>query len=242
MPKQTAIITDDEQAARLLIRQYLANYSDIEIVAECANGPEAVAAIDRLEPSLLFLDIQMPGMNGFKVLQEVKHIPKVIFTTAYDSFAIKAFEHNAVDYLLKPYTKGRFDIAVTRVLGANDITPIRTLTEGLQPPGIYPERILVEKSNRLVNIQVADILYLKAEKDYTRIHTAEHAYLGTYGISQMEQKLNPQSFIRVHRSFIVNVNHIKELYKDIRQYMIMTDGTEISIGRNYLNNIKKLIF
>lgn len=242
MAKQTAIITDDEQAARLLIRQYLESYSDIEIVAECANGPEAVAAIDGLEPSLLFLDIQMPGMNGFQVLQTVRHIPKVIFTTAYDSFAIKAFEHNAVDYLLKPYTKERFDISVSRVLNARDMNPLRTLAEALPAAGAYPERILVEKGHRLVNLQVADILYLKADKDYTKIHTEGYAYLSMHGISQMEQKLNPQSFIRVHRSFIVNINHIKELYKDARLYMIMADGTEVSIGRNYLPNIKKLIF
>ncbi len=242
MTKYTAIITDDEQAARLLIRQYLEHYPHIEIVAECSNGPEAVAAIDRLEPALLFLDIQMPGMNGFQVLQQIKFIPKVIFTTAYDSFALKAFEHNAVDYLLKPYTKERFDVSISRVLKNEDMNPVRSLTETLQHPGAYPERILVEKGNRLVNIPVTDILYLKADKDYTRIHTNGQVYLSTHGISQVEQKLNPQSFIRVHRSHIINIHHIKELYKDTRLYMVMTDGAEINIGRNYINNIKKLIF
>lgn len=242
MTKYTAIITDDEQAARLLIRQYLEHYPYIEVVAECSNGPEAVAAIDRLEPSLLFLDIQMPGMNGFQVLQQIKYIPKVIFTTAYDSFALKAFEHNAVDYLLKPYTKERFDVSISRVLKNEDMNPVRSLTETLPHSGAYPERILVEKGNRLINIPVTDILYLKADKDYTRIHTNGQVYLSTHGISQVEQKLNPQIFIRVHRSHIINIHHIKELYKDIRLYMVMTDGAEINIGRNYINNIKKLIF
>lgn len=241
MSRKTALIIDDEEASRFLIRQYLADFPDITIAGECRNGLEAVRDINAMQPDLVFLDIQMPAMNGFRVLEEITHIPLIIFTTAYDQFALQAFEMNALDYLLKPYTRERFSKAMERI-HKNDLSQNLHFLADTQTLN-YPKRILVEKGNRLRSIAADEIIYLKAEKDYTQIHTHDQSYLSSQGIGIIEKRLDPEKFIRIHRSHIVNILHIREVYRDIsKMFLVMENGTELSIGRNYTDNLKKLIY
>jgi two-component system, LytTR family, response regulator len=238
------IICDDEDDARLLIQQYIAGYPQLQVIKECNNGPEAVAAIDSLEPDLIFLDIQMPGLSGFQVLQKIVHVPQIIFSTAFDKYALKAFDNNAVDYLLKPYTKERFAQAVNKVLlgAAKNREAIKNLSDNLQSAyTAYPEKVLVESGSRMISLSVNDIHWIEADGDYTRLHTAQKFYLSTYGISILEQKLNPAVFIRVHRSAIININLIKEVYKDSNgYYAVLQNGATQKVGRSYTEVIKKL--
>jgi two-component system, LytTR family, response regulator len=238
------IICDDEDDARLLIQQYIADYPQLQVIKECNNGPEAVVAIDSLEPDLIFLDIQMPGLSGFQVLQKIVHVPQIIFSTAFNKYALKAFDNNAVDYLLKPYTKERFVQAVNKVLinTAKNTDAIRSLSESLQAAyTAYPEKVLVESGSRMISLSVNDIHWIEADGDYTRLHTAQKFYLSTYGISILEQKLNPAAFIRIHRSAIININLIKEVYKDSNgYYAVLQNGATQKIGRSYTEVIKKL--
>jgi two-component system, LytTR family, response regulator len=238
------IICDDEDDARLLIQQYMADYPKLQVIKECSNGPEAVAAIDTLEPDLIFLDIQMPGLSGFQVLQKIIHVPQIIFSTAFDKYALKAFDNNAVDYLLKPYTKDRFAQAVNKVLlgAAKNREAIKNLSDNLQSAyAAYPEKVLVESGSRMISLSVNDIHWIEADGDYTRLHTAQKFYLSTYGISILEQKLNPAFFIRIHRSTIVNLNMIKEVFRDNNgYYVLLQDTTTQKVGRSYTEVIKKI--
>lgn len=238
------LVIDDEAASRSLIREYLSVYKEIEIAGECVNGPEAVDAITRQDPDLIFLDIQMPGLTGFEVLARIPTIPRIIFTTAYDQYAIKAFDLNAVDYLLKPFTKSRFDEAIKRVLVQEQQPGVKQIAQTLPSyTGTYPERILVESGKKMRSIHVNDIIYLKAEKDFTKMFTADNNYLSNSGIGILEQRLNPEMFCRIHRSYIVNVHAIKELYKDgANTYIVLSNNYEISVSRSYLDNVKRLIF
>lgn len=241
MSRKSVLIVDDEEHARLLIRQYLAAHAGFFLAGECHNGIEAIKYINMLEPDLVFLDIQMPGANGFEVVQRVEHVPGIIFTTAFDSYAIQAFEINAIDYLLKPYTKTRFDDAMAR------IQPVQPQLPGLMAhvaarKGTYPEYIMVENKKRFVNIRVADIIYMKADRDYTEVYTGAGSYISSFGIGAIGQRFDPSLFIRVHRSVIVNMAHVRELYKDIHKtFLVMDNGLEINVGRNYLPDIKSLI-
>lgn len=244
MANKTVLIIDDEEASRGLIRQYLAGHTGMDVLGECENGLEAVAAINARRPDLVFLDVQMPGLNGFQVLQEIAHVPLIIFTTAFDRFAIKAFELNAVDYLLKPYTRQRFDQSVERIKQRTDQHDLYNLAASAPlPQGAYPGRIFVETPGRLKSLDVQQILYLNAEKEYTRIYTAGGSFLSSQGIGTLEKRLDPQRFIRVHRSFIVNIYQIKEVYRDISKTFVVLNGNiEIAVGRNYLDPLKKLIY
>jgi two-component system, LytTR family, response regulator len=242
--KKKIIICDDEDDARLLIQQYIADYPQLQVIKECNNGPEAVSAIDSLEPDIIFLDIQMPGLSGFQVLQKIVHVPQIIFSTAFDKYALKAFDNNAVDYLLKPYTKERFAQAINKVLlgAAKNREAIKNLSDNLQSAyTAYPEKVLVESGSRMISLSVNDIHWIEADGDYTRLHTAQKFYLSTYGISILEQKLNPAAFIRIHRSAIININLIKEVYKDINgYYAVLQNGVTQKVGRSYTEVIKKL--
>jgi two-component system, LytTR family, response regulator len=238
------IICDDEDDARLLIKQYIADYTQLQIIKECNNGLEAVAAIDSIEPDLIFLDIQMPGLSGFQVLQKIVHVPQIIFSTAFDKYALKAFDNNAVDYLLKPYTKQRFSQAVNKVLQQThkNLESVKKLSDHLQAGyAAYPEKVLVESGSRMISLSVGDIIWIEADGDYTRLHTTQKFYLSSYGISILEQKLNPTIFVRIHRSAIVNINAIKEMYRDANgYYVVLQNGANQKVGRSYTEVIKKL--
>ncbi len=242
---QKVILIDDEAAGRTLIKQYLNAYPSLIIVGEANNGVDAVRIINEFRPDLVFLDVQMPGLTGFEVLQHLDEIPRIIFSTAYDQYALQAFEVHAVDYLLKPYTGERFAQAVQRVLnpeGAN-IQKIQPLAESLINPATYPEKILVQTGNRLVTVAVSEIYWIDAEGDYAKLITAKASHLSNYGIGALETRLNPKQFIRVHRSAMINLHFVREIQKHISSYdVIMQNGDVVRVSRSYMDRIRELTF
>ena len=185
----TCLIIDDEKLARELLREFLESSPQIEIIGECSKGKEAVEQINKLKPDLIFLDVQMPGMNGFDVLDEIEHEPYVIFTTAYDQYAIKAFERNAVDYVLKPLDQERFKLAVDRALKrkkteTGDIEGLLDSLRVVNPRTSYDSHIFVQKSEKLFNLPVEDIIYLEASGDYTVISTKTDQFVSSSGIGK----------------------------------------------------------
>jgi two-component system, LytTR family, response regulator len=238
------VIIDDEAPARNLLKEYLTGFDELLLAAECKNGIEAIGIINVLQPDLIFLDVQMPGKTGFEVLQEVDFIPKVIFSTAYDQYALKAFEVNAVDYLLKPYTKERFANAVKKILtDSNDnIRQVQQLTESLNP-NHYPQRILVEQGAKLISISVTDIQWIEADGDYTRLHTHQQSFLSNRSMNELEQKLNPVQFQRVHRSAMIALSAIKEVYREASgPQIVLHNDTVVKVSRTYAEAIKKLMY
>ena len=237
------LIVDDESDARSLIREYIQPYAEFEIVGECEHGPDAVQKINRLEPELVFLDIQMPGLSGFQVVQQMIHIPQIIFTTAYDQYALKAFDTNAIDYLLKPYTADRFSQALSKAMVYVPVDFAKTQKLAEDYTGQPPSRILVESGSKLVNLNVEDIQYFEAEKDYTRIHTESKSFLSNYGIGILEQRMDPKFFLRIHRSFIVNIHFIKEVHRDgYSVQVILRNDKSLNVSRSYMDDLKKLFY
>lgn len=238
------IIVDDESAGRKLIKEYLEDFKDLILLGEANNGVDAVKIINEFKPDLVFLDIQMPGMTGFDVLTHLEELPQIIFSTAYDQYALKAFDVHAVDYLLKPYTKERFKVAVERLSKSTEVNKARPLAENLLiETSKYPERILVQKQNKLVTIAVEDVIRIEAYGDYSKLVATDDTYLSNYGISTLEERLDDSVFIRVHRSSIVNLNKVKELSKYTKSYDItMENGDVVRVSRGYMDNIKKLMY
>jgi len=243
----TCIIVDDEKLARDLLREYLENYPDIEVIGEADQGTDAVEKIDKLKPDLVFLDVQMPGMTGFDVLEDIEHEPYVIFVTAYDQYAIKAFEKNAVDYLLKPLDEERFRNAVSRALKRKTLehSSIEDILSSMRSErkGTYDTHIFVQKSEKLFNLPVDEIVYLEASGDYTIITTKADQFVSSSGIGKLEEILNPEVFIRVHRSTIVNVNYLKEIERHFNGGMVvkMQSGKSFPVSRTYAKLIRKKV-
>ncbi len=248
MTKTTCLIIDDEKLARDLLREYLEPIQEIEILDECAKGSDAVEKINKLKPDLIFLDVQMPGMTGFEVLDEIDHEPYVIFTTAYDQYAIKAFEKNAVDYLLKPLDQERFKQAIDRAfkrkkMEEGDIENLLGSLRQVNHKGSYDSHIFVQKSEKLYNLPVEEIVYLEASGDYTIISTKNDQFVSSSGIGKLEEMMNPDTFIRVHRSTIVNVNYLKEIERHFNGGMVvkMHSGKSFPVSRTYAKQIRKKV-
>ncbi|HZY78585.1 MAG TPA: response regulator [Cyclobacteriaceae bacterium] len=243
----TCVIVDDEKLARDLLKEYLENYPDIEVLDEADQGTDAVEKIDKLKPDIVFLDVQMPGMTGFDVLEDLEHEPYVIFVTAYDQYAIKAFEKNAVDYLLKPLDEERFRNAVNRALKRKTLehSSIEDLLSSMKSErkGAYDTHIFVQKSEKLFNLPVDEIVYLEASGDYTIITTKADQFVSSSGIGKLEEILNPEVFIRVHRSTIVNVNYLKEIERHFNGGMVvkMQSGKSFPVSRTYAKLIRKKV-
>lgn len=223
-----------------VLRDYLLRQPYSFLLRECGNGPEAARMINTLEPDLVVMEVALPGKNGFEVLDMLDYSPPVILMSATPEYAAKAFDYKAVDYLIKPLAPMRIQCAFQRLMNLKGVSR----TEAAGQAGGYPSRIFVEKGARLVGIPVDKITYLKADGDYTWIHTAgNETYLCTIGIGQLESKFDPQNFIRVHRSYIVNVEYIRELYRDISKLFVsLPNDVEISVGRSYLPAIRELMF
>jgi len=238
------IIVDDEIAGRHLIKEYLEDYPNLVILGEANNGVDAVKIINEFRPDLVFLDIQMPGMTGFDVLTHLEELPQIIFSTAYDQYALKAFDVHAVDYLLKPYTKERFKVAVERLFMNKEKNKAATLTNSLlMESSNYPSKILVQSQNKLITVSIEEVIRIEAFGDYSKLVTNDKNYLSNYGISVLEDKLNPAIFIRVHRSSMINLNKVKELNKYTKSYDItMQNGDVVRVSRGYMDNIKKLMY
>jgi len=245
--KVHALIIDDEPLARQVVREFAAAHPALEIIGECENGRKAVTAINRLKPDLIFLDVQMPGLSGFEVLEQLDHVPAVVFTTAYDQFAIRAFDVHAVDYLLKPYDRERFILAVERALQrlqkeVVEVDRLASLLNSVKGEP-FPERLLVKAGNRLLPVKVSDIEWIEAADDYSELHVTGAVHLCSLGLGELEKRLDAKKFARVHRSAIVNLSRIRNLEKDGEGGMIATlsNGAQIKISRSYAAALRKLI-
>ena len=237
------VIVDDEGAGRKMIKEYLTDFPQLILVGEANNGVDAIKTINEFKPDLIFLDIQMPGLTGFDVLTHLEEIPQIIFSTAYDQYALQAFDVHAVDYLLKPYTKERFRDAIDK-LGFDKPSNVAPLAESLiMDRQNYPERILVPSGKKLVTVIVEDIIRVEADGDYSRLITDASAYLSNYGISKLADKLKPDKFIRVHRSSIINIDFVESVDKYASSYDVkMKNGDVVRVSRGYMDNIRNLMY
>ena len=247
--KLDCIIVDDEKLARDLLMEFLEPYPEIEVLAQCSKGSEAIEKIEELKPKLIFLDVQMPGMNGFDVLEALEHKPFVIFTTAYDQYAIQAFDSNAIDYLLKPLDEERFRLAIKRATDRikaedNNVDELLKSLQGAEGEGSkYSTHLFVQKSEKLLNLEVNDIMHLEASGDYTILTTKADQFLSSSGIGKLEEKLDPDKFIRIHRSTIINLNYLKEIEKHFNGGLIvkMENGKTFPVSRTYAKQIRKKV-
>ena len=230
-----ALIVDDEELARSLLRELLEPHPEIRILAECANGFEAVKAILELKPDLLFLDVQMPKLDGFEVLELTGGEMAVIFVTAYDQYALRAFEVHAVDYLLKPFNAARFEGALERAkrrLGQK-LPPLAELAAAARPPAQYLERIAVRDGAKVHVIPVDKLDYIEAQDDYVLLKSEGSRHLKQQTISGLEGCLDPTRFVRLHRSYIVNLERIVKIepYSKDSRVAILTDGARLPVSR-----------
>jgi two-component system LytT family response regulator len=243
-----ALLIDDEPLARMVVREYLQDFEQIEVVQECNDGFEGLKAIQQHKPDLVFLDVQMPKINGFEMLELVDEAPAVIFTTAFDEYAIKAFEAHAVDYLLKPFSKERFSKAIEKYL-AQAVTANKApkQTESLLETASHSpqqhERIVVKTGTKVKIIPVADVQYLQADDDYVSVFTQEGSFLKNKTMSFFEQTLDPRHFVRVHRSYILSVQEITRIdpYEKDSHLAILKSGAKIPVSKTGYAKLKQVL-
>ncbi|MBL3657788.1 LytR/AlgR family response regulator transcription factor [Fulvivirga sediminis] len=243
-----SLVIDDEKLARDVISAYLKDQPDIEVIAECSNGFEGVKVIQEMKPDLIFLDIQMPKLTGFEMLELLDEVPVIIFSTAFDEYAIKAFEKSAVDYLLKPYSKQRFEesLAKARVklknLESSPITMDALLEEKRQEVEQL-QRIVVRSGNKIVIIPTAKLDYIEAQDDYVALYSEGKKYLKQITMKYLEQSLPAAEFVRVHRSYIVRVSMIDRLepYTKDSYVAILKDTSKISVSRSGYASLKEVL-
>lgn len=241
-----AIIVDDEPLARQIVREFLSRHAEIEIAAECTNGFDAVKATTELKPNILFLDIQMPKLSGFEVLELIEHDVAVVFTTAYDEFALRAFEVHAADYLLKPFSQERFDEAVEEAMkkiGNAEPRQLDAIVEHSRSANAPAERILIRESARVVIIPTEKIDYIEAQDDYAAIKAEGKSHLKQMTLSTLELQLDGKKFVRIHRSFILNIERLAkiELYAKDSRVAILKDGTRLQMSRAGYAKLKKFL-
>ena len=244
-----AIIIDDEPLARIIVKEYLQFYPAISILQECGDGFEGIKAIQQHRPDIIFLDVQMPKINGFEMLELVEDPPAVIFTTAFDEYAIKAFESHAVDYLLKPFNKERFDKAISKWLDqhatrpAEPISATEALLETAAQSPTQQQRIVVKTGGKIKIIPLEDIHYLEAADDYVKIHTKGGAFLKNRTMSFFEKALDPAQFVRTHRSYILNVQQVTRIdpYEKDSHLCILQSGASVPVSKAGYVKLKSVL-
>lgn len=240
------IIIDDEPLARVIVSEYLQNHPDLVIAQMCGNGFEGVKAIQQYKPDLIFLDIQMPKINGFEMLELLDNPPDVIFTTAFDEYAIKAFEAHAVDYLLKPFSRDRFDKAVEKWREQKNLPPRNNTKELLEETSLVPpqnQRIVIKDGSKIKIIPLQDVFYLEAADDYVKVHTKEGYFLKNKTMAHMEQVLDQMQFVRSHRSYIINVQQITRIdpYEKDNHVAILRSGAKVPVSRSGYPKLKSIL-
>jgi two-component system, LytTR family, response regulator len=244
------VLVDDETPARALMREYLGQHPDVVIEAECANGFEAVKVIGELQPDLVFLDVQMPGMDGFSVLRALAPgpVPLVVFVTAYDDHAIRAFDVHAVDYVLKPVVAERFRAAVRRAIERLSSSSADVLSRQMASilerlPSGTGDRLTVRSGERTIFIRFDDIDWIDVEGDYARLHVGKDTHLLRETLTELEHRLPAPRFIRIHRSFIVQADRIQSVQPWFKGDYVLTlrDGTRLQSGRTYRQRVQELI-
>lgn len=247
-----ALIVDDEPLARRRIRALLAGESDVEVVAECANGKEAISALDALTVDVLFLDMQMPEIGGFDVLQAigVNRVPVVVFVTAYDEFALRAFETHALDYLLKPFDDDRFGVALQRTRErireqreGDLFRRLEALLDNVRGARTYLRRLVVPAGPRSILVRTEQIDWIEAERNYVRLHVGPNAYLLRENLTRIAASLDPDTFCRIHRSTIVNIDRIQSVEPLFHgeHLVVLHDGTRLPTGRSYRGSLRTIM-
>lgn len=241
-----ALIIDDEPLARMVVQEYLQPFKNIEVMQECNDGFEGIKAIMQHQPDLIFLDVQMPKINGFEMLELVDKAPAVIFTTAFDEYAIKAFETHAVDYLLKPFSKERFEKAVEKFLSQTPAQAEKQTEELLETAAHSPsqhDRIVVKTGTKVKIIPIQDVQYLSADDDYVSVHTQEGSFLKNKTMSFFEKALDENQFVRVHRSYIVKVQEITRIdpYEKDSHIAILRSGAKVPVSKAGYTRLKQVL-
>lgn len=240
------VIVDDEALARGILREWLSGHSDIEIIAECGNGFEAVKAVTELKPDLLMLDIQMPKLDGFDVLELVGGEVAVIFITAYDSYAVRAFEVHAVDYLLKPFSARRLDDALERArarISAKESSPVKEVLATARPNRTPLQRILVRERAEVHVIPVGKIDYIESQDDYVSVRTGGRSYLKEQPLGELELLLDGAVFVRIHRRYLLNVSRLAKIETGMSdsRVAVLNDGSQLPISRTGYARLRELL-
>ncbi len=244
--KIKTIIVEDEELARNLLKTFLSSNNKVEVIAECENGFEGIKAINELKPDLVFLDIQMPKITGFEMLELIDHKPQIIFATAYDDYALKAFDFNAADYLLKPYSKDRLFEAVDKVASRiENEGKVSDVAERISnfPLTEYLDRIVVKDRHKIHIIPVSQIRYIESMDDYVMIYTKTGRHMKQKTMKYLEAALNPKEFTRIHRSYIVKVDEINELqqYEKESYMVILHDRTKLKVSKTGYKSLKGVL-
>ncbi|MFZ6870529.1 LytR/AlgR family response regulator transcription factor [Undibacterium sp. Di27W] len=240
------LIVDDEELARRLSMEYLRSHTDLEVIGECETGLEAVDAISKLNPDLVLLDIQMPQLTGLEVLEMTGRRSGVIFTTAYDQFALKAFDLHAVDYLLKPFSQQRFDEAISKarkLLAQETSSSTQALETLLTQQSEKLQRLLIRDRGQVHVVPLESIDYVEAQDDYILIHAAGKSYMKTQSLSELEAQLDASKFVRVHRSFLVQITAVQAMEKTSKdsQVAILKNGMQVPVSRAGNERIRALL-
>lgn len=246
--KIKTIIVDDEKLARDIVKTYMRKYEDIEIVAECSNGFEALKQINELKPDLIFLDIQMPKITGFELLEILEEPPVIIFTTAFDQYALKAFEVNATDYLLKPFSLERFDEALQKAFRLlsnkpESVQQLKNLSTLIDKKEEYLERVVVKNGQKISIIPIEEIKYIEAQDDYTMLYSEKGNFLKQKTMKYFEENLDPKNFIRIHRSYFTKITFIKqiELFEKESYRVILQDGNKLPVSKSGYQKLKEIL-
>jgi two-component system, LytTR family, response regulator len=250
------LVVDDEVLAREKITGFLASEPDVEVVGECGNAKEAIRTAEQLRPDVIFLDVRIGEMDGFSVVEAIQKLelnpfPAVIFTTAYDEYALRAFDAQAFDYLLKPFTRERFQVALQRVRAMVQASKtgelavrMASILKDINTNQRYLDRLVFKDRGRIIFLRATEIEWIEAEGNYVRIHAGRESHLLRETISNLEASLNPELFLRIHRSTIVNVRYVKEMQAwstEGESIVIMRDGTQLTLSRGYRSKIANLV-
>lgn len=240
------VIVDDEPLARSIVKEYLQKHNNLELMQECGDGFEGMKAIQQHQPDLIFLDIQMPKINGFEMLELLDEPPAVIFTTAFDEYAIKAFEAHAVDYLLKPFNQERFDKAVSKWMEKEKATIKDSTSDLLETASLSPaqaQRVVIKDGSKIKIIPAHDIFYLEAADDYVKVHTKDGYFLKNKTMSHFEQVLDANQFVRSHRSYIINISQITRIdpYEKDNHVAVLKSGAKVPISRGGYGKVKAVL-
>jgi two-component system, LytTR family, response regulator len=246
MKRLRVVIVDDEPLARSLLKEYFEDHPDVEVVAECGNGFEAVKAVSELQPDLLFLDIQMPRLDGFEVLELIGHEVNVVFITAFDKYALRAFDVHAVDYLLKPFSPERLSEALQHArakIAKGQTIPVAALMAAARPPNTRLERVLIRDGAHVHVIPVGKIDYVEAQDDYVCFRSEGKQLLKQQTMAEIEAALDPARFVRIHRSYILNIDRLArlELYAKDSHAAILRDGTRLPVSRTGYSRLNALL-
>lgn len=240
------VIIDDETLARSIVKEYLHAHPSLEVIQECGDGFEGLKAIQQHRPDLIFLDIQMPKINGFEMLELIDEPPAIIFTTAFDEYAIRAFEAHAVDYLLKPFDQERFDRAIRKWMDQRSTATENTTKELLEMASLSPaqnQRIVVKNGAKIKIIPVHEVYFLEAADDFVKIHTQEGYFLKSKTMQHFEETLDAQHFVRSHRSYIINVQQITRIdpYEKDSHVAVLRSGAKVPVSRSGYGKLKEVL-